>query len=306
MSDDSHLIDRFLEMLSVERGAAENTLLAYRSDLEQASSFLRGRLVEVSAEQLQDLARSWASLSNSSVMRKSSALRQFFGFLAEENLRSDDPSSTLPRPAGQRGLPKILDHNDVDRLFAEIGQRIEGPTPKSADLRLSALFELLYGSGLRASELIALPLSAISGNRPFLIVRGKGNKERLVPISEPARAAVARWSATLDAQQRYLFPSRKGHISRIRLFQIVRELAAACGIDPARISPHVLRHAFATHLLEGGADLRVLQTLLGHSDISTTQIYTHVDSARLVELVNRRHPLARVISSEMEHFTTRK
>jgi integrase/recombinase XerD len=154
--------------------------------------------------------------------------------------------------------------------------------------------ELLYGSGFRASELVSLPRKSIVNDKPFLIVSGKGGKERLVPISERARHASNRWAAFVDPEEKYLFPSRTGHISRVRLFQIIKELAANSGIDRSKVSPHVLRHAFATHLLEGGADLRVLQTLLGHSDISTTQIYTHVDSARLVELVNSRHPLSKL------------
>ena len=158
---------------------------------------------------------------------------------------------------------------------------------------MAALLELLYGSGLRATELVSLPRKSVRSDQPYLIVKGKGDKERLVPISDRARMAIKRWSTFVSDDEKFLFPSRSGHISRIRLFQIIKDLAKISDVDPKKISPHVLRHAFATHLLEGGADLRALQTLLGHSDISTTQIYTHVDSARLVELVNARHPLAR-------------
>ena len=233
-------------------------------------------------------------LKNNSVSRKSSSLRRFFGFLVEEGFRQDDPSDALPRPGGQRSLPKVLSHDEIARLFETIETRLASQKVKPNDARLSALIELLYGSGLRASELVSLPRKSVMVDRPFLIIRGKGGKERLVPISDRARSAVKRWSDFVDADEKYLFPSRTGHISRIRLFQIIKDLAVKSDISPAKISPHVLRHAFATHLLEGGADLRALQTLLGHSDISTTQIYTHVDSARLVELVNNRHPLSRL------------
>ena len=166
--------------------------------------------------------------------------------------------------------------------------------PSPGDYRLSALVELLYGSGLRASELVGLPRTSVVSDRPFIILMGKGSKERLVPISDRARHAVTAWQAFVPKESRYLFPSRKAHISRIRLFQIVRQLAADAGLDPQKVSPHVLRHAFATHLLAGGANLRALQAMLGHADIATTQIYTHVDSSRLVELVNKRHPLAKM------------
>jgi integrase/recombinase XerD len=186
----------------------------------------------------------------------------------------------------------VLDRSEVDRLFAEIERRLAAAHPPLADIRLSALIELLYGSGLRATELVSLPRAAIASDRPFIILKGKGGRERLVPISDRARAAVARWRALVPQDQPWLFPSGKKHLSRVRLFQIVKALAAAAGIPPDRVGPHGLRHAFATHLLEGGADLRALQAMLGHADIATTQIYTHVDSRRLVELVNARHPLA--------------
>ena len=184
----------------------------------------------------------------------------------------------------------MLDHASVDALFAALERnRQENPGPQA--LRMAALVELLYGSGLRATELVSLPRNAIAPDQPFLILKGKGGRERLVPISERARAAVALWSALVPRDALWLFPSGKKHLSRVRLYQLIRALAAEAGIPADRISPHVLRHAFATHLLEGGADLRSLQMLLGHADIATTQIYTHVDSRRLVELVNSRHPL---------------
>ncbi|MEP4338171.1 MAG: tyrosine-type recombinase/integrase, partial [Roseobacter sp.] len=189
---------------------------------------------------------------------------------------------------------RTLSHAEIAALFELIAKGLDEVPVKSSTMRLSAILELLYGSGLRASELVDLRRSSISADKPYLIVKGKGGKERLVPISQQARTAVRRWLEYVDPKEKWLFPSRTGHISRVRLFQIIKEHAGKAGINPAKISPHVLRHAFATHLLEGGADLRALQTLLGHSDISTTQIYTHIDSARLVELVNNRHPLSQV------------
>ncbi len=277
-------------MLAAERGAAPNTLAAYRRDLESAHALL-GDLAAADKDQLASLAGQWAALAPSSVARKSSALRQFFGFLVDEGVRQDDPSPALPRPAARRPLPRILSHSQVKALFERA--ELEAGAGTADGLRNLALLELLYGSGLRATELVSLPLSAVPRDALFLTVTGKGSQQRMVPVSRRAQAAIARW---LEVRPRdasaFLFPSRAKHISRIRLYQLVKELAARANIDPARISPHVLRHAFATHLLEGGADLRVLQTLLGHADIATTQIYTHVDSARLVALVNERHPLA--------------
>lgn len=289
--DDAALIDRFLEMMAAEAGCARNTLLAYRTDLVAASSVLSGRLAGATVADLQRLAGAWDDFSSATIARKSASLRRFFAFLADEGHRPDDPGHALPRPAYRRALPKVLDHEDVRRLFAVIAEQVSGDAPPPAALRLAALLELLYGSGLRASELVSLDVRAVKSDGAFLIVRGKGGKERFVPVSEPARRAVARWLEVRPPGSAWLFPSGGGHLSRVRLFQLVRTLAADAGIDPARISPHVLRHAFATHLLEGGADLRALQTMLGHADIATTEIYTHVDSKRLVELVERAHPL---------------
>lgn len=276
-------------MLAAERGAAVNTLAAYRRDLEGAEEML-GDLSSAEKSQLASLGARWADLAPSSVARKSSALRQFFGFLVDEGLRKDDPSATLPRPAARRPLPKILGHSEVEALFQRA--ELEADSGRAPAVRGLALLELLYGSGLRATELVGLPLAAIPRDAPLLTVTGKGNQQRMVPVSRRAQQALSRWLAVRGSDSPFLFPSPTGHISRIRLYQLVKEMAARAGIDPARVSPHVLRHAFATHLLEGGADLRVLQTLLGHADIATTQIYTHVDSARLVALVNERHPLA--------------
>jgi integrase/recombinase XerD len=261
--------------------------LAYERDLRGASELMGGALGAASADKLKGLGEAWMPLKRATVARKAAALRRFFAFLADEGHRKDDPSAALPRPASERPLPKILEHSAIDALFLEIERR----KGDSAALRMSALLELLYGSGLRASELVSLPRNAISPGKPFLILKGKGGRERLVPISDRAQAAVAAWSATVPKDSLWLFPSGKKHLSRVRLYQLLKNLAADAGIPPERISPHVLRHAFATHLLEGGADLRALQMLLGHADIATTQIYTHVDSRRLVELVNSRHPL---------------
>ena len=290
VGEDRQLIAAFLEMMAAESGAARNTLLAYGRDLEGASESLGARLGKATKADLEKLGEEWMPLKPATVARKSAALRRFFAFLHDEGLRPDNPSSALPRPSQTRPLPKILDRSAVDSLFAELERRRQedgGPGP----LRMSALVELLYGSGLRATELVSLPRNAIQADKPFLILKGKGGRERLVPLSDRARAAVAAWAALVPRESRWLFPSGKSHLSRVRLHQLLRELAAGAGIPPERISPHVLRHAFATHLLEGGADLRALQMLLGHADIATTQIYTHVDSRRLVDLVESKHPL---------------
>lgn len=297
MSEDAVLIGRFLEMMAAEAGGARNTLLAYRSDLVGASEAMKGRLAEAQAHQLGALANAWEGLAKSSLARKSAAVRRFYGFLTDEGLRADNPSHALPRPAQGRRLPKILDHGQVDALFAEVERRLNQVPENIAAIRLSALMELLYGSGLRATELVSLELRAIQIDRPFAILKGKGGKERMVPVSDRARAAVGRWAAVRPQGSKWLFPSGKSFLSRVRLFQMIKSLAADAGIPPERVSPHVLRHAFATHLLEGGADLRALQTMLGHADIATTEIYTHVDSRRLVELVERAHPLVDALPS---------
>lgn len=288
---ESGAVERFLTMLAAERGAAANTLAAYRRDLDAAQDVL-GDPVNAKPAQLANLGKAWQDLAGSTVARRCSALRQFYGFLVDEGLRQDDPSASLPRPRTTRPLPRILSHADVETLFTAAEEdAVDG---RGDAVRLLALLELLYGSGLRASELVSLPLSAVPRDAPLLHVTGKGGQQRMVPVSGRASAALKRWLTVRTGHSRFLFPSRgaAGHLTRVRLFQLLRELALRAGLDPERVSPHVLRHAFATHLLEGGADLRVLQTLLGHADIATTQIYTHVESARLVELVNARHPLA--------------
>ena len=288
-ADDQALVDRFLDMMAAEAGASRHTLAAYSNDLERAGEAVAS-LGSASADDLSRLGAEWAGLAPSTVARRSAALRRFFGFLVDEGLREDDPSAALPRPRFERPLPRILDEAEIQRMFDAAEDR--AASGEAAAVRNLALLELLYGSGLRASELVSLPRGSVRAGQPFLMVLGKGSKERLVPISTRADAAVGTWLDHVGKESLWLFPSGKKHLSRVRLFQIVRVMAADAGIAPERVSPHVLRHAFATHLLSGGADLRVLQSLLGHADIATTQIYTHVDSARLVELVNARHPLA--------------
>ena len=289
-------IDDFLAMLAAERGAAQNTLLAYGRDLHQAEELIGGSLAEASAAQMARLGQGWSALAPSTLARKVSALRQFFGFLVDEGEREDDPTHALPRPATRRPLPKILSHAQVEALFARAEEEAAAGRPEA--VRLLAMLELLYGSGLRATELVSLPLSSVPRDEPFLTVTGKGGQARLVPVSTRAKRALSRWLAVRPGGTKWLFPSRKDHLSRIRLYQMLKELAVRADLPPEKLSPHVLRHAFATHLLEGGADLRALQTLLGHADIATTQIYTHVDAARLVKLVNERHPLARTRRSD--------
>jgi integrase/recombinase XerD len=289
-SSDRALVDRFLDMLAAEAGASPNTLAAYRNDLEKAQQDLGCELGKADRDALAGLGQKWAGLAASTVARRSSALRRFYRFLVDDGLRADDPSAALPQPTLQRPLPRVLGESEVESIFEAAGDKAASGEPLAQ--RNLALLELLYGSGLRASEVISLPRGAVRPGQPFLILRGKGSKERLVPISSRAEAAVKAWLCNVPAASPWLFPGGKKHISRMRLFQLVREMAAEAGIAPERISPHVLRHAFATHLLSGGADLRVLQALLGHADIATTQIYTHVDAARLVQLVNERHPLA--------------
>jgi integrase/recombinase XerD len=296
---DLRLLETFREMLSAERGAAANTLDSYGRDLGDLSRFLSGRSSNLARAQAEDLrayvgALAAAGRSPRTAARRLSALRQFYRFLFTEGLRGDDPASGLDAPRRGRSLPKLLSEAEVERLL-ETARAHEG----AEGVRLLALVELLYATGLRVSELVRLPLDAVARDPKVLIVRGKGERERLVPLSEPARAATAAFLGVRDRfladgrDSRWLFPSRgaSGHLTRHRVGQLLKDLALAAGIDPARVSPHVLRHAFASHLLDHGADLRSVQKMLGHADISTTQIYTHVLDERLKALVRDHHPL---------------
>ncbi|HLU92268.1 MAG TPA: tyrosine recombinase [Pedomonas sp.] len=294
---DAAAIGLFLDMLASEKGAARNTLAAYERDLRLVSEALKGSLLHAEPEDLRGWLAGQGHLSRASISRKLSCLRQFYLFAFREGWRTDNPASDLMAPAPAQRLPKSLSREEVERLFAAAKARLER-APIPANFRLMALMELLYGSGLRATELVSLPRNAIAKGKPYIILKGKGGKERLVPLSGRALAAVEAWRAHVPEEAKHLFPSggKSGHLTRVRLFQLVREVGLEAGVPPERLSPHVLRHAFATHLLDNGADLRALQQMLGHADIATTQIYTHVAETRLVELVNEKHPLAEMRS----------
>lgn len=294
-------LDAFLEMLTAERNAALNTRAAYRRDLEDVTTFLakKGRgLSEATTDDLRGYLSLLAGndIRPSTAARRLSALRQYYKFIHSEGWRSDDPTAALDSPKLGRPLPKLLSEAEMNRLIATCAALAgrEG-------LRLTALTELLYATGLRVSELIALPVAAVLRDQPFLIVRGKGSKDRMVPLNVAAKAALSAYLAQRGSYlpkgaktSPWLFPSRgtSGHLTRQRFGQMLKDIAIKAEIDPGAISPHVLRHAFATHLLDHGADLRALQKMLGHADIATTQIYTHVASGRLKDLVARHHPLA--------------
>ena len=295
----SRHVESFLEMLSAERGASPNTLEAYQRDLGDFAGHLGAKAVEeAGTDDLRGyLARqSENGMAARTLARRLSALRQFYRFLYAEGLRQDNPTTAIDSPRQGRSLPKVLDEAEVERLLGAARGR-EGPDGQ----RLRALIEVLYATGLRISELVTLPLSAIARDPRVLIVRGKGGKERMIPLGEAARAALADYRAArksfLKGRQDspWLFPSRGkgGHLTRHRVAQLLKELAVEAGIQPSKVSPHVLRHAFASHLLDHGADLRSVQQMLGHADISTTQIYTHVLNERLKSLVAEHHPLAR-------------
>jgi integrase/recombinase XerD len=297
-------VEAFLEMLAAERGAAPLTLAAYRADLADLAGFAaqRGMALEQADAALLHayLAALKAPVSPRTLARRRSAMRQFFRFLIIDGIRADDPTAGLDAPRLGRPLPKFLSEEEVERLIVVARRR-----PGAEGARLSCLVELLYASGMRISELASLPVAAAQRDPRFLLIRGKGGKERIVPLSEPARAALAAYlavrpdflpadPATGSRPSDWLFPSpsRTGHLTRQRCAQLLKALAPAAGLDPARLSPHVLRHAFASHLLDHGADLRSLQQMLGHADIATTQIYTHLMTDRLHLLVETAHPLA--------------
>lgn len=298
---DLHHLETFLEMLSAERGAAVHTLDAYRRDLLDYAGFLktRGRsLTNGSAADVRGYLEtlSSAGLKASTQARRLSAMRQLHRFLVDEDIRADDPTSAVESPKRARPLPKVVTEAQTQSII-DAAASLEGPEA----IRLLCIVELLYASGLRVSELVSLPLVAVSGERRTILVKGKGGRERLVPLGAPAREAItaylkvrARFLPKLERAQRYLFPSRgvEGYLTRRRVGQLMKDLAVKAGVDPRKLSPHVLRHAFASHLVAHGADLRSVQQLLGHADIATTQIYTHVQDERLRKLVAEKHPLA--------------
>lgn len=300
-------IESFLEMMSAERGAAQNTLESYRRDLEACTELLQEKSVNLAEAQPQDLRdclnqMAVLGFAASSQARRLSALKQFFRFLYTENLRGDDPTGTLDAPKKQMALPKIMSEDTVSKLLDRAQAEAETPPEpltKFQSVRLYALLETLYATGLRVSELVSLPVSVARSDQRFLLVRGKGSKERIVPLSSKAREALQFYLDLRDARADYeenpwLFPapSESGHLARQVFARDLKALVARTGISANNVSPHVLRHAFASHLLQNGADLRAVQQLLGHSDISTTQIYTHVLEERLHKLVNDHHPLA--------------
>ena len=292
-------VEAFLEMMAVERDASPHTLSAYGRDLADAEAGIAGGLMRGDEAGVEvwyaDLGR--RGLSPATQARRRSSVRQFYRFALGEGWRADDPSRRLDAPKQGRSLPRTLGGDEIERLLTAAATHDGAAGP-----RMVALVELAYASGLRVSELLGLKVEAVRRDPAFLIVRGKGGKERLVPLNAPAREAVKTWLIARDAARPgktpdspWLFPSTsaKGHLTPRRFAQLLDQAAVDAGIDPARVSPHVLRHAFATHLLEGGADLRVVQTLLGHADIATTQIYTHVATDRLAQVVRDKHPLAR-------------
>lgn len=308
---DATLIESFLDMMGAERGASINTLSAYRRDLLDFSDQRARRGGSANSASRDDIKAYLAVLSRSGVTgstqaRRLSALRQFFGFLYSEGIRKDDPTDAIEAPRRQRPLPRSLSHEDMDAL---IGAARKMAAKSHDGQRLSCMLEMLYASGLRISELVTLPLSAARAKDGFLLVRGKGQKERLAPLNRAARQTIADYLVVREEflpagarrahAERFLFPSRsaEGHITRRRCQQMLKELAIAANLDPDKLSPHVLRHAFATHLVEGGADLRSVQTMLGHADIATTQIYTHVARDRLTQVIESAHPLSKKAKS---------
>jgi len=300
----SRHLESFIEMLRAERNAARNTIEAYTRDLTDLAAFLARRGVELATADAAAVRAYLAALDRAGMAprtaaRRLSAIRQFYRFLLGEGLRQDDPVATIDSPRQGRALPKLLSEAEVGQLL-EAAHAMDGVD----GLRLSALLELLYATGLRVSELVALPVATVMRDQRVLVVRGKGGKERMIPLHESARAAITAWLTARSSELRkrdksatspWLFPSHggSGHLTRQRLGQLLKDLALAAGIERRKVSPHVLRHAFATHLLDHGADLRSVQKMLGHADIATTQIYTHVADERLNTLVREHHPLAK-------------
>lgn len=284
-------IDIFLEALSAEKGRSQKTLESYASDLNHADESISGGLLKASQNQVQAYLSSLPD-KPSSIARKASALRGFYKFLMLEKIITENPAANLELPKRNRALPKFLSVDEIELLISSAGDTRHS-------VRLRAMIELLYASGLRVSELCELPTSAILGDK--LLIHGKGAKERIVPIHETARHALQKWLALReDDKSKYVFPSnsKTGHITRDGFFKILKQCAILAGIDPHRVSPHVLRHSFASHLLAGGANLRIIQTMLGHEDISTTQIYTHVLPDKLKETVLKHHPLGEIKAAD--------
>ena len=299
---DGRAIEMFLEMMSAERGASANTLAAYRRDLEAAAEALPSSLIDADRQALQDMLSAMArlGLSTATQQRRLSSLRQFYRFCFTDGLRTDNPALALDRPKSERPLPKTLSVKDVTRLIGQVRDDAEREPDNLQKLRMRALVEVLYATGLRVSELVSLPLAVARRDTDFFDIRGKGNKERLVPLSDAARRAIPAYLNALDPDRRLdlngpLFPAsgKQAHLSRQVFARDLKALAGRAGLHAADLSPHVVRHAFASHLVQNGADLRIVQQLLGHADISTTQIYTHVLEERLAGLVRENHPLAR-------------
>ncbi|MFY1707869.1 tyrosine recombinase [Tritonibacter scottomollicae] len=309
--DDVQWISTFLDAQAAELGAARNTLLAYGRDLRNLAQWMAGQGLNFSRMQQGDVESYLIScdaegLSRATRARRLSAVKQIYRFAFEEGWREDNPALQIKGPGRAKSLPKTLEIAEVDLLLQ--AARVTGRT-EADRLRNTCLMELLYATGMRVSELVSLPVSAARGDPNMLLILGKGGKERMVPLSPPARAALAVWLSTRDGIEdkreteghkpsRFLFPSRSkdGHLTRHRFYLLIKELAVAGGVSPEKVTPHTLRHAFATHLLANGADLRAIQALLGHADIATTEIYTHVLDARLAELVHQHHPLAKKAS----------
>jgi integrase/recombinase XerD len=308
MTNATNLIATFLQAQAAETGAARNTQLAYARDLNDFAGWMARRTLTfdtVNRTQIEAYltACDAAGLARATRARRLSAIRQFTRFAVEEGWRADDPAARIAGPKREKRLPKTLSEDEVSRLIAAAATTGRSPADRA---RNACLIEVLYATGLRATELVSLPVAAARGDPETLLVRGKGDKERLVPLTDPARAAIAAWLVLRDAGEqaaadngaapsRALFPSssKAGHLTRHRFYALIKEIAVAAGVSPAKVTPHTLRHAFATHLLAHGADLRVIQTLLGHADVATTEIYTHVLNERLRALVEQHHPLTK-------------
>lgn len=301
-------ISTFLEAQAADQNAARNTLLAYGRDLKDFADWARTRSLSFATATRSDVEAyligcEAEGLSKSTRARRLSALRQLFRFAHDEGWRDENPALRITGPGASKRLPKTLSHDEVDRLLEAARAKGRSETER---LRNRALLELLYATGMRVSELVGLPVAAVRGAPRMILVRGKGDKERMVPLSTPAKAAVADWLAHRDAEEeaarlkgkplsRQLFPGpgADGHLTRQHFYLLIKDIAVLGGVDPSKVTPHTLRHAFATHLLAGGADLRVIQTLLGHADVATTEIYTHVLDDQLKALVLNHHPLAK-------------